>query len=303
MSAESKGPYFVVINGAAGGGRCRSRFDPVHRRLKEAGLELDLHLTEGPRHAIELVQEAYEAGHRRFLAVGGDGTSYEVINGLYASGADPEGVVLGMLPLGTGNSFLRDFGITNEEAALEAILRGRRRAIDVVRCEHRDGVLHYANILSIGFTARAGALTNNQFKPLGAAGYIAAVVVSVARLDYPVDPIRLDGGATDARPASFLSFSNSKYTGGAMMMAPSADATDGKLDVVRVGVLPRGSFIATFPKIFSGTHVDKAEVEEAQARRVEFTEPRDQDVMVDGEIVRLAIRSLEVRPSALEILA
>ncbi len=299
----SKRTFFAVINGAAGGGRCRSRFDRVLGRLRDGGLDLDLHLTEGPRHAIELVQDAYEEGHRSFLVVGGDGTSYEAINGLYAGGADPEGVVLGMLPLGTGNSFLRDFGITNEEAALEAILRGRRRKIDVVRCEHEEGVLHYANILSIGFTARAGALTNDQFKPLGAAGYVAAVLVSVARLDYPVDPIRLDGGATDARPASFLSFSNSKYTGGAMMMAPKADPTDGLLDVVRVGVLPRASFVATFPKIFSGTHVDRAEVEEAQAKRVDFDDPREQAVMVDGEIVRLAIRSLEVRPQALEILA
>ncbi len=300
---KAKQRYFAVINGAAGGGRCRSRFDRVHGRLTEAGLELDLRLTEGPRHAIELVRDAYEAGERRFLLVGGDGTSYEAINGLFAGGSNPEGVVVGMLPLGTGNSFLRDFGITNEEAALEAILRGRKRKVDVVRCEHAGGVLHYVNILSIGFTARAGALTNQRFKPLGPAGYIAATLVSVARLEYPVDPIRLDGGPTDARPASFLSFSNSKYTGGAMMMAPKADPTDGKLDIVRAGTLSRAAFVATLPKIFSGTHVDRLDVEEAQARRVDFVEPREQDVMVDGEIVRLAIRSLEVLPSALEILA
>ncbi|MBC7174077.1 MAG: acylglycerol kinase family protein, partial [Polyangiaceae bacterium] len=155
MSGDEKQRFFAVVNGAAGGGRCRSRFDRAHRRLTEAGIALDIHFTNGPGHAVELVHEAYASGQRRFLVVGGDGTSYEAINGLFAGDAEPEGVVLGMLPLGTGNSFLRDFGITSEDAALEAIVRGRRRAIDVVRCEHDEGVVHYANILSIGFTARA----------------------------------------------------------------------------------------------------------------------------------------------------
>ncbi len=301
MTSDREASFFVVINGAAGGGRCRSRFDRLRARLVDAGLHLAIHLTCAPGHATELVEEAYAAGQRRFLVVGGDGTSYEAVNGLFARGR-PEGVAVGMLPLGTGNSFLRDFGITHEEAAIDAILRGRTRKVDVIRCEHEGGVIHYLNLLSIGFTARAGALTNDQFKPLGTAGYIAAVLVSVARLEYPVDPVRLDGGEVDRRPAAFLSFSNSKYTGGAMMMAPKADPTDGLLDVIRVGILPRLPFVATFPKIFSGTHVDRPEVEEAQVRRVEFVEPREQDVMVDGEIVRLSSRSLEVVPAAIEVM-
>ena len=301
MAERHDAPYFAVINGAAGGGRCRSRFDRLRARLEREGLRLDMHLTSAPGHATELVEEAYAAGHRRFLVVGGDGTSYEAVNGLFAHGERPEGVTVGMLPLGTGNSFLRDFGVTDEEAAVEAILRGRTRPVDVIRCEHAEGVLHYLNLLSIGFTARAGALTNAQFKPLGAAGYIAAVLVSDARLDYPLDPLRLDGGEVVRRPAAFLSFSNSKYTGGAMMMAPRADPTDGLLDVIRVGELPRLPFVATFPKIFTGAHVDHPAVEETQVRRVEFIEPREQDVMVDGEIVRLAIRALEVEPAAIEV--
>jgi YegS/Rv2252/BmrU family lipid kinase len=302
MTGALEEPFFAVINGAAGGGRCRSRFDRLRGRLEQSGMRLEAHLTSAPGHATELVGEAYASGRRRFLVVGGDGTSYEAVNGLFAHGGRPEGVVVGMLPLGTGNSFLRDFGVTHEEAAIDALLRGRRRKVDVVRCEHEDGVLHYLNLLSIGFTARAGALTNAQFKPLGAAGYVAAVLLSVARLEYPTDPVRLDEGEVDRRPAAFLSFSNSKYTGGAMMMAPKADPTDGRVDVIRVGTLPRLPFVATFPKIFSGTHVDRPEVEEAQVRRVEFLEPREQDVMVDGEIVRLAIRSLEVVPEAIEVM-
>lgn len=294
--------YFTIVNGAAGGGRCRARADQVLMRLRQEGLDLDVRLTAGPGHATELAREAHEEGHRRFLSVGGDGTSFEIVNGLFPNDGGP--VTLGMLPLGTGNSFLRDYGITSEEAAFDAIRRGRGRRCDVVRVEHGEGSLHFINILSIGFTAHAGDLTNRRFKRLGAGGYVLSVVASVARLHYPIDPIRLDGSSeVDRRPAAFLSFNNSRYTGGSMMMAPTADAGDGLLDVIRVGALPRGRFLAAFPKIFQGTHVDLPDVEELKVRRVDFVEERRQPVMVDGEIVSLSLRSLEVVPGALEVLA
>ncbi len=301
-------PFVTIVNGAAGGGRCKTRWGRAGQRLRDAGLALDVRVTERAGHATELAAQAYADGHRRFLAVGGDGTSYEIVNGLFPRAAgDDEKITLGMLPLGTGNSFLRDFDIKDEESALSAITGGKTRSVDVVRAEHADGVLHYINLLGLGFTAQAGALTNDRFKPLGAAGYIAAVLVSLANLKFPIDPIRVrtsdheDGSEADERPAALLSFSNSRYTGGAMMMAPTADVTDGYLDVIRVGKLGRGPFIATFPKIFAGTHTRHPAVEASRARHVEFLEPRAQPVMVDGEIITLTLKSLEVLPGAIEV--
>jgi YegS/Rv2252/BmrU family lipid kinase len=294
--------FYTIVNGAAGGGRCRSRADLVVSELRRHGLELDLHLTEGPGHATELARDALADGNRRFLSVGGDGTAFEVLNGLFPApaGTTP---VLGLLPLGTGNSFLRDFSVTDEEAAMQALRRGETRRCDVIRVEHRDGVLHYMNILSIGFTARAGDMTNRRFKRLGTGGYVLSVVANVATLSYPVNPIAIDGGEVDRRPAAFLAFSNTRYTGGAMMMAPEAHPQSGHIHVVRVGELPRGRFLAAFPKIFQGTHVDLPGVEQGKAQRVDFVEERDQPVMIDGEIRSLAIRSLEVLPGALEVIA
>ena len=75
-----------------------------------------------------------------------------------------------------------------------------------MRASHSQGVLHYINILSIGFSARAGALMNRKLKPLGAAGYVLSVLSNVARLQHAVDPIRIDEGQLDARPAALLSF-------------------------------------------------------------------------------------------------
>ncbi|MBK6813670.1 MAG: hypothetical protein IPG81_33260 [Sandaracinaceae bacterium] len=305
--------FFAIVNGAAGGGRCRARADQATRRLRDAGVKVEVHLTEGRGHASELAEDAYDAGHRHFIAVGGDGTSYEIVNGLFPR-AHKEGqtVQLGMLPLGTGNSFLRDFGITNEDAALEAISRRRARKIDVVRVTHGDGELHYINTLGLGFVPRAGALTNQHFKSLGTAGYVAAVVACTADLRYLRSPYRFGLGLSaealaeaplDERENTFVSFSNSRYTGGAMMMAPVADVSDGALDIVRVNRLSRLDLITTFPKIFTGTFIEHPAVEQARANAVRFGKVGMLDVLVDGEQLRLELESLDVLPGALEVLA
>lgn len=292
----------VIVNGAAGGGRCRARADQAIARLHEAGVEVEVRLTEGPGHATELAADGRERGVTKFLSVGGDGTAYEVINGLFPNDTGDE-LTLGILPLGTGNSFLRDFGIIGEKVAIEALLRGRTHRVDVVRAEHEGGVFHYMNLLSVGFSAEAGDLTNRRFKKLGAAGYVAAVLASVAKLEHPVIPVRIDGGDTDRRPCVLLSFSNSRYTGGQMMMAPRADVSDGQLDVIRVGGMTRAQLLATFPAIYRGTHVDHPLVEQMRARRVDFEETVERPAMVDGEVLSVALRSLEVVPSALSVIA
>jgi len=294
--------WFAIVNPAAGGGRCGKRAPAALDALRAQGLELTVRHTARAGDATELVRDAWSDGHRRFLSVGGDGTTFEVINGLFPHDDDAR-PTLALLPLGTGNSFLRDFAITDPEVALRAIAKGDTHSCDVIRATHSGGELHYLNLLSVGFSAEAGGLTNRRFKPLGAAGYIAAVLITAARLKHPVFPLRVDEGDTDERPCVLLSFSNSRYTGGAMMMAPHADATDGALDVIRIGEMGRLSFVKSFPSIFAGAHVERPEVEETRARTVDLDLTEPVDVMVDGEVLELALTRLEVVPGALEVVA
>ena len=309
--ADPKTTWTAIVNGAAGGGRCGARSGPALERLRQGGggLDLDVRYTERAGHATELAREAYSNGARHFLAVGGDGTTYEIINGIFprpASGsdADADPVTIGFCPLGTGNSFLRDFGIIDAEGAIEALLQGRRRSADVVRVVHRDGELHYLNLMSLGFSAEVGALTNRRFKPFGFAGYGMAVVASVVGLQAPTYPLRVDGGPDiDGRPCTLLSFSNSRFTGGTMMMAPAADPGDGAVDVIRIHRMTRLELLRALPRLYRGTHVDLPSVEASRARRLEFIGQPETDCMIDGEVIRLALRSLEVLPAALEVVA
>jgi diacylglycerol kinase (ATP) len=292
-------PYFAIVNEAAGSGRCRKLASVALSNLRGRGIDLEIAATEAPKHAAELAQRAAENGRRRFLSVGGDGTASEIVDGLVASGA-ASACQLAMLPLGTGNSLLRDFAITDIETAANAIERDETKPIDVLRLTHEDGVIHLINTMGTGFVARVGELTNDRFKFLGAAGYIAAVLVCVASLRYEQNTLRY-AGTTDDASTVLTSFSNSQYTGGSMRMAPDADVADGLLDVIRAGRLGRVALMAAFARIFAGTHTDLDEVWTRQVDRVEFVETSHQAVLIDGDLFHLTPHSLDVLPAALRL--
>ena len=131
--------FLAIVNPAAGGGKCGRLADAALERVRDAGIELDVVLTSRAGEAIELVRSAYQRGVRQFLAVGGDGTTFEIVNGLFPealSGARPS---LGFLPLGTGNSFLKDFTARGVDHTIEALKNGSRRACDVIRLRHSGG--------------------------------------------------------------------------------------------------------------------------------------------------------------------
>jgi diacylglycerol kinase (ATP) len=294
--------WITIVNGAAGGGRCAEAATAALERLRQGGLTLDVRFTERAGHATEIARAAQTEGSRHFIAVGGDGTSFEVVNGLFPRDGDGP-VTLGFLPLGTGNSFIRDFGLIDTDSAIEALVKGDKRPCDVVKLTHDGGELHYINLMSVGFSARVGALTNRRFKPFGAAGYALAVGASVVGLAQPSYAMTVDDGPRDARPCTLLSFSNSRFTGGTMMMAPDADPGDGYVDVIRIGELSRLGLLRAFPKIYQGTHVTLDSVETSRAKRVAFDGVGTLDCMIDGEIMSLGLQSLEVLPSTLEVVA
>lgn len=293
--------FLAVVNPAAGGGVCGKRAPAVVDRLRQSGLAVDVKETSRAGEAVDLVRSELANGRRHFIAVGGDGTSYEIVNGIFSAPQSGERPSLGMLPLGTGNSFLRDFTDQGADYAIEALIAGKTRPCDVIRCTHTRGTLHFINIFSIGFVADVGATRNRRFSALGEFGYTLATVLKVATLKPYVFPLQIDGHAEDREPLTFLSFNNSRFTGGKMMMAPDANTRDGLLDIIRVGQLGRISLLRTFPKIFEGTHVRHPAVRCYQAPGLDLRLDGDVDVMVDGEMVSINPRRLEVVPGALDI--
>ena len=294
--------FFAIVNPAAGGGKSAKLAGSALARLREKNLKIDVIASASPGHAGELAREAYAQGYRRFLAVGGDGTAHEILNGIFTAHASPDRIALGFLPLGTGNSFLRDFTGHGAEASINALLENRKRPVDLIRLTHATGEVYSFNILSLGFTADVGALTNRVFKPLGQLGYLLGVFVRVVQLKRRAFTLRCDNEtAWDDRRSLFLTFNNSKYTGGTMLIAPQADPSDGLIEFVRWGPISRLGLLRMLPRLYDGTHVQHPLAQRKSVRHVEFNIPIPVDVLVDGEILSLKCKSLHVLPSALDV--
>src|SRR5260370_204259 len=166
--------FFAIVNPAAGGGRSARLAGPALARLREKGLRIDVIASTGQGHAVQLAREAYEQGYGRCLAVGGDGTAHEILNGVFPRRTAVQRVALGFLPLGTGNSFLRDFAKDGAAASMQALLEGRTRTVDLMRLTHATGEIYSFNLLSMAFTADVAPLTNPVFKPFADLGYLLA---------------------------------------------------------------------------------------------------------------------------------
>ena len=296
--------YLAIVNPAAGGGRSRKMLGPALERLRAAGVPVEVAETQTAGHAARIAREAYRRGQRKFIAVGGDGTSYEVVNGLFPQTTADERATLGFLPLGTGNSFLRDFSDRGVEHAIESLIAGRTQACDVLRLRHRDGVLHYINLLSVGFPADVATLRARRFSGQGELGYVISIFLGLARLQRRPFPVRVDGDAEfDRRRCLFLTFNNSKFTGGTMMIAPKAEVDSGRIEYVRWGAIGRLGLLGNLPKLYDGTHIDHPLAERRAVKRVEFNLDAPVDVMVDGEVLTLRCEELDVLPRALNVVA
>jgi len=296
--------FLAIVNPAAGGGRSRKLLAPALERLLAGGIEVNVAETHAPGDATKIAQEAYQQGIRQFLAVGGDGTSYEVVNGLFpqASGAEPP--TLAFLPLGTGNSFLRDFSDRGVEYAIESLIAEAKRPCDVMRLRHRGGVIYYINLLSVGFSADVATLRARSFSNWGELGYVTSVFLTLARFNRRPFPVRVEGESNfDQRRCLFLTFSNSKFTGGTMMIAPKAEIDDGLVEYVRWGPIGRLGLLRNLPGLYDGTHIEHPLAERRAVRSVEFNLDAPVDVMVDGEVLTLHCEQLDVLPGALNVVA
>ena len=296
----------LIVNPAAGHGRGEKCFRRLEPRLLREIPGLEVRFSEHPGHAVELGRLAAEEGVPRVLCLGGDGTAYEVINGLYAGGPPASPVEVGPIPAGTGNSFLRDFGVVAPEEALNNILSGRRHKVDLVEFGYREGGRTERrlslNIIGVGLIADILKLTNERLKGLGAFGYSLAVLIRLAKgMDNRID-IEADGREWTVRDSALV-ISNSKYTGGRMMIAPPADVADGRADLVVFRGVNRREIVSIFSRVFSGAHMRHPKVETTAAAVLSISGDPPLRVMADGELLGETPLQARVLPGALTVLA
>jgi len=173
-----------------------------------------------------------------------------------------------------------------------------------MRLRHRAGIVYYINLLSVGFTADVATLRARSFSGWGELGYVSSIFLTLARFNRRPFPVRAEGEeGFDSRRCLFLTFNNSKFTGGTMMIAPKAEVSDGLVEYVRWGPIGRLGLIRNLPGLYDGTHIQHPLAERKAAKRIEFNLQGPVDVMVDGEVLSLHCEELDVLPQALNVVA
>jgi diacylglycerol kinase family enzyme len=154
----------------------------------------------------------------------------------------------------------------------------------------------------VGFTADVATMRARSFSGWGELGYQSSIFICLARFRRRPFPLRVDEeDKIDRRPCLFLTFNNSKFTGGTMMIAPKAEISDGLIEYVRWGPIGRVGLVRNLPKLYDGTHIHHPLAERRAARRIDFELEGPVDVMVDGEVLTLHCETLDVLPSALNV--
>jgi diacylglycerol kinase (ATP) len=296
----------LIVNPVAGHGHGEKVFKDVIPDLEKKIPKLTIRHSSAPRHAIELGREAAKLGFRRILCLGGDGTPFEVLNGFYAEVSVQTPLELGLIPAGTGNSFLRDFGILSAAQALEALFSGNKRPVDLLSFSlseaGRRKQFFSLNLIGIGLIADILETTNARFKFLGAAGYSLSVLVHLLRglrNGMRIETPLLQGDY----PKSALVICNSKYTGGKMMIAPNADTSDGRADLVIFRDAGRRDIVNIFRGVFSGNHAAHPKVEMATATEFRISGSLPLQVMADGELLGHTPLDGRVLPGVITLLA
>jgi diacylglycerol kinase (ATP) len=296
----------LVLNPHAGKGKGLKAFAAI-RGLLERGIRgMEVRVSEYAGHAFRIGSEAAKDGYERILSIGGDGTPFEIVNGLYAEGRPRQGIELGMIPAGTGNSFLRDFTTDSWRDAVAGILGGRRRRVDLVEIFYqRDGATvrqYFLNILGVGLIADILKLTNEKLKGFGSLGYSLAVMLRLAKGMRNRMRLTVDGRELEIADSALV-VSNSKFTGGAMKIAPMADPQDGQVDVVIFQEVGRRDILNIFARVFRGTHVAHPKVKTLRAAEIAIDSEPQEMLMADGELLGRTPLRLRVLPGELTILA
>lgn len=268
--------YRIIVNPTAGNGAGEAAVPVIESRLRDLGLTFDLIRTERRSHAIELAKEAATQGVDVVVAVGGDGTANEVLNGLMALRAEDAGPVpaMGILSVGRGNDFAFGMGIpSGVDAGCQTLAQGHRRTIDVGHVVGGDFPQgrYFGNGVGIGFDAVVGFVAARQKRLSGFLSYIVATL-KTAFLYYkaPLVSIEYDD-QTRKMHALMVSVMNGRRMGGGFLMAPQGIPDDEKLDFCLVSQVPLLRIFALVPHFMKGTQATQKPVAVGRTVRIKVS--------------------------------
>ncbi|MBI5511484.1 MAG: diacylglycerol kinase family lipid kinase [Deltaproteobacteria bacterium] len=300
----------VVANPKAAAGRVRSLWEKSRAGLEARLGSIEVRFTTAPGDATTITRRAIADGFDRVIAMGGDGTVNEVVNGFFdAAGLAATGTALVIYPGGTGGDFVRSIGMAGVHP-IEALENAEDRLVDVGRavfCGHdgRELTRHFINISSFGSSGLIVDKVNKATKMFGGkASFYLGTLKGLLQYDNQRVRLAVDGQAEELL-VNTVAVANGRFFGGSMMIAPGALVDDGQLDVVVLGDIGLSTFLRYSGKIYKGEHLTLPGVKVSRGRVVEATPLGSEPVLIDldGEQPgRLPVR-YEILPKAIRLFA
>ncbi len=298
----------VIINPSSQGGRTGTRWQSLRAEFTRIVGTANHLLTQYKGHAAVLAKQAVENGCKTLVVVGGDGTLSEVVDGVTHNATKKPDCNLGLIPLGTGGDFRRTVGISKQPVeAMAVIAAGKTRSLDV-------GIVHYGsqrvrrafvNIASLGVSGLVTNIVNNGSKKLGSLAYVLGTFR--ASFGYQNRRVKMifdgDPSTQILRRVYTMAIANGRYFGGGMPIAPTANPSDGFLDVVWIGDVSFAKVLSRTAQVYSGNILQWDKVHHRRVRSVEV-EVLDGPALpldVDGEVPGHMPASFSLVPNAISM--
>jgi diacylglycerol kinase (ATP) len=286
----------VILNPTAGRGAGARLSARIVQHLREYGLDFEWSATVAPGHATVLARDAVRRGIEAVVAVGGDGTVNEVLNGLARASEDPNGTKLGVLPIGTGNDFAYGAGLPLDLVeACRVVAQGKCRSLDV-GCVHADNeaARYFGNGVGIGFDAMVNIESRRLKRLRGFLVYLVAVFKTlVVYYHAPRTTIQVDGECFE-QSSLMVSVMNGRRLGGGFQVTPGSQMDDGLFDLCLADRMSRLRMLAFVPQFMLGTHTGDRHITMLRARHVQVVSDSPWASHVDGEIYGVGACRYEV---------
>ena len=302
------GALTVIVNPHAGKRRVGQEVPELERNLRARGLDYRLLRTEGRGEAVRFAREALEAGGRFVVAVGGDGTVHEVVNGMLDGEGRPIGddPVLGVVAAGSGCDFIRTFGLPGDATRACAHLTGDNTyPLDVGMITYTTAgggkdVRCFVNVAEAGLGAAVAARAERMSPRLGQAKYFLGFWLTLPRFKLTNVRVQADRKRYEG-PAYLVIVGNAQYNGGGMKVSPRSYPGDGVLDVL-VFKGPKSDAFTMIPRVYRGEHVPHDHVEELRVRNELVIEAdRPLPIEADGEVLGTTPATFEVLPQPIRM--
>jgi YegS/Rv2252/BmrU family lipid kinase len=309
MDTEKNVTWHIILNPHAGSGKGLRDKEKIMRIVQQSQLNYGLSVSEYPGHAIQIAKELAEQGCSHFIVAGGDGTLNEVVNGFFnSSGKISDKIVIGMIPVGTGNDWIKTFGIPDDyQAAMDIILKEITVIQDVgeikYKIDHKEAKRYFVNIVGFGFDAMV-ATKANKLKEKGVSGfriYIQSLLASYFTFQAQQTEITIDGRKIDKNLFS-ASIGIGKYNGGGMMQVPEANPIRGIFHITLISKIGILGILKNLSGLYNGKFIRDRRVSTFTGKEVEIKAHVPLPGEADGESLGASSFNIRILPHQLKVI-